>query len=38
MSDKKEILKIENLKKQSSNSPNVILKGIDLTVHEEDFL
>ena len=38
MSDKKEILKIENLKKQYSNSPNVILKGIDLTVHEEDFL
>lgn len=38
MSEKKEILKIEKLKKQYDNAQNVILNGIDLTVNEEDFL
>lgn len=38
MSSKKEILKIENLKKRYDNAQNVILKGIDLVVNEEDFL
>lgn len=38
MSDKKQILKIENLVKQYDNSQRVILNGIDLTINEEDFL
>ena len=38
MSDKKEILKIENLQKQYKNAKNLVLNGIDLTIHEEDFL
>ncbi len=38
MSNKKEILKIENLKKQYKNAKNFVLNGIDLTIHEEDFL
>lgn len=35
---KEPILKIENLIKQYDNSDRVILKGINLDVHEEDFL
>ena len=38
MSDRKEILKIENLQKQYKNANNLVLNGIDLTIHEEDFL
>ena len=34
----KNILKIRNLVKQYDNSQNVILKGIDLDLNEEDFL
>ncbi len=38
MSDRKEILKIESLQKQYKNANNLVLNGIDLTIHEEDFL
>ena len=38
MSGKKEILRIENLKKKYDNAQNLVLNGIDLTIHEEDFL
>ena len=35
---KKEILKIENLKKKYDNADSHVLKGIDLSVYEEDFI
>lgn len=38
MSNSKEILKIEKLKKRYDNAQNVVLNGIDITVNEEDFL